>query len=287
MDGLQGANLCKAASGSKCSKCKRLVHRYPHPQRLQCTLAPKGTVMVTLPAGQTYSQVATPLTKEVPSPTPNHGSWAMGIGRGILVEDPLPKTDKEAMSSSDGSLAPDAGGKPETPVLATLTKQVSRHGQKWAEDWAQMLELCKQIKYTNDQPKSLHFTVEMLLVDQSTTVACPLVMSTPFSLSTALPAMSTVTTSESTAKPSEPLTMNPAMIPNQQFPYMHVSIQLNCHWNLSPLGHYSHLGSSVTPFHGIHLLGRELHWLVHFHQYLTSLFRTPQHLTGIQLGSHP
>ena len=54
IDGIQGATLCKAAMGSRYSKCRRLVKGHPHPHRSQCTLAPVGTVVVSpLPPRQT------------------------------------------------------------------------------------------------------------------------------------------------------------------------------------------------------------------------------------------
>ena len=56
MDGVQGATLHNALLGLRCSKCGRLVKGHPHLKGPKCTLAPKGTVMVTLHAGQTDCQ---------------------------------------------------------------------------------------------------------------------------------------------------------------------------------------------------------------------------------------
>ena len=97
-------------------------------------------------------------SKALPT-TPNPWSQAMGSGRGMLAEDPSPNAGEEATRGGNSSSAPNTVDKPMTPMLAILTKQVSRHSLKWVEDWAQMLELCLQVTYTNDQLNSLYFTV--------------------------------------------------------------------------------------------------------------------------------
>ena len=75
------------------------------------------------------------------------------------MEVPSSKCNEEVTGSVDGSSVPDAGWRPETSLLATLAEQVIRHSCEWAEDWAQMSELCKQVTDTNDQFNFLHFTV--------------------------------------------------------------------------------------------------------------------------------
>ena len=100
----------------------------------------------------------------------------------------------------------------------------------------------------NDQLNSLCFTVEMVTEVQVTTMACPSVMSTSNTLSIALLAMSMVAALGSAPIHSGHLTMDRAIITNQQFPYMPVSIPFYDHGNMSTMGFYGGLGGSVTPF---------------------------------------
>ena len=89
---------------------------------------------------------------------------------------------------------------------------------------------------TKDQINSLQFTVERFLKAQPTIMAYSQVMSTSITLSTAFPPLSPATIQGSAAKPSEHLTMDPAMILSQQFTYTPITIPFHDHQNLSHLG---------------------------------------------------
>ena len=83
-------------------------------------------------------------------------------------------------------------------------------------------------------------------------MVCPPFTSTSITLGTALPVMSMVASPGSAAKPSGHLNMDLAIKASQLFHYMSVSVPFHDHGNVSNLGSYDGLGSSVTPFQGLY-----------------------------------
>ena len=71
-------------------------------------------------ASWTDSQSITLLIQQVAPPNLNPGIQAMCSGGDSLAEGQLYISSEEAIGSGDGSSVPDAGGKAESPVLATL-----------------------------------------------------------------------------------------------------------------------------------------------------------------------
>ena len=160
----------------------------------------------------------------------------------LQQKDPSLKGGKEALTALQHQMQELS---PRTLGWPNLAKQVRRHSHKGQSTGPKCRSSASRSHTTmvSSTPSILQWKGSSKIT--TTTMTCPSVVFAFVTLGTALPATSMVTTPGFAAKPSGQLTVDPAKT-GQQFPYMPVGTPFHDHWNLSMLGGYGGLGSSVT-----------------------------------------